>query len=284
MKFGTLIISIFILVVNIVYSQYEVITSYYDNGNIKAELSYINSIRDGISKYYYENGTPYQILFYDRGVLSGEFRQFHPNGKLHIQAYYKDGTLDGIKMVYDSLGNLLEYTNYSNGKAIDKIVLVDTSLNYYKKYFTSSNQNTPQRRYLKYLEKSNLGMKYLSYRNFNLESKIPKFLSNYKVIDNLLLSDKHIKIKDKDFLTILYRYIPYPTSLSEFSLEGLSWIKIVLTPEGKLLRSEIAYYLGYGYDYSALDVITNIKDCWDDIFELNDITTIILPINFEKNL
>lgn len=275
----------FTFFVKFALGQYEIINSYYDNGNLKAEISYVNSVRDGICKYYYENGNPYQILFFDKGILSGEFLQFHPNGKLQIKAYYKDGILDGIKFLYDSLGNLIEYTNYSYGKIVKKTILLDTLQQYTLVTPANINQKKEtilQRRYLKFLTKNTSVNNYLSYQSFNIKDRIPKILSNYKVINNLVLSDKDVTIKDKDFLNFIYQYIPYPSIIDEYSLEGISWIKIIISPEGKLINSEIVYYLGFGCDYFALDAINNIKEYWDDIFSIEDITTIILPLKFKK--
>ncbi|HOP49407.1 MAG TPA: hypothetical protein PK887_02135 [Ignavibacteriales bacterium] len=258
------------------FAQFEILKSYYDNGNLKAEISYVNNVRDGYTKLYFENGQIAEEAFFEKGVLSGFYYSYYLNGQIKTSAYYKDGVLNGVKINYDSLGNIIDYFVFEDGEIKNSIVVTDTTrIEKYKK------REFP-RNYLKFLQKQ-ANKEYLEYNKIpEFENKIPNILKNYRIIDNVILSDKIIAIKDPQFLKILYGYVEYPTIIKDYKLDGISWIKVTLTPEGKLLKSEVIYYLGFGCDYLALSVVDEIKEYWDEIFQLNEITNIAIPIYFKK--
>lgn len=58
----------------------QTIIEKYPNGRIKSEISYKDSLRDGVCKYYFENGQPKLIVEYKKGKLVGTIKEFYETG------------------------------------------------------------------------------------------------------------------------------------------------------------------------------------------------------------
>ncbi len=52
----------------------------YPNGQIKSEVSYKDSLKDGVSKYYFQNGQLQLIVEYAKGKLVGTIKEFYETG------------------------------------------------------------------------------------------------------------------------------------------------------------------------------------------------------------
>ncbi len=115
---------------------------YYENGNIKSSVNYINGYINGeafffydknpkvtkaemtfendkvIGNYfeYYENGTQKAKIIYKKGKSEGDAEFYHPNGKLKIKANYKDGLRDGKWEYFDERGGKVGTEKWKNGE------------------------------------------------------------------------------------------------------------------------------------------------------------------------
>lgn len=58
----------------------QIIIEKYPNGQIKSEVSYKDSLKNGICKYYFENGNPQLVLKYKKGKLVGTVKEFYETG------------------------------------------------------------------------------------------------------------------------------------------------------------------------------------------------------------
>jgi antitoxin component YwqK of YwqJK toxin-antitoxin module len=119
--------------------------TYYENGNLKSEITYINNIADGYAKIYYENGKiseegtwkgikwvgkylfyhengnkAYEWSFNDQGKRTGEQKYYHENGKLMIKGDWIDGKENGVISEYDSNGNLKSEKVFASGAMNEK--------------------------------------------------------------------------------------------------------------------------------------------------------------------
>ncbi len=86
-------------------------THKYPNGNIKAELRYVNGKLNGLSTMYY------------------------PNGKIKARENYSDGLLDGLTKRYYEQGQLMSEEFYRRGKLL------------YKRVFSLDGTLTGERRF-----------------------------------------------------------------------------------------------------------------------------------------
>ncbi|MBD5398220.1 hypothetical protein HDR60_01810 [bacterium] len=106
----------------------EIKREYYENGNIKEEILYIED-KEVWNKLYYETGELFTYrddnigrMYYTSGQISDEIplkdgkkhgivKLYKPNGKLQKEIYYEKGVKDWQKE-YDENGNLIKDKKY----------------------------------------------------------------------------------------------------------------------------------------------------------------------------
>lgn len=76
------IISILIFTAVTATSQTRV--ARYPNGKLKAEISYKDSLKNGIGNYYFENGKPQLVVEYENDKLVGTIKQFYESGRHYM--------------------------------------------------------------------------------------------------------------------------------------------------------------------------------------------------------
>lgn len=88
--------------------------TYYDNGELMAEINYKYGQRQGIAKWYYEDGN---ILFeaeYVDGKPEGAIKSYNRDGRLAFDGKYIDG-IRGFFKEYDAKGDLSAERYYEKG-------------------------------------------------------------------------------------------------------------------------------------------------------------------------
>jgi antitoxin component YwqK of YwqJK toxin-antitoxin module len=78
----------------------EVRKTYYKNGQLLREISYVNGVAHGLCKYYYKNG---QLMYekpYVNGVLHGLYKQWYNNGKDRSKLYLVFNVIEGEEIIY----------------------------------------------------------------------------------------------------------------------------------------------------------------------------------------
>ena len=90
---------------------------YYDSGEVKDSLFYVNGLQSGIQKRYYENGQLGAEAIYNAiGKKSGLYKSWHENGKLWNESRYNSNTkLHGQTTIYYDNGQLKKTLNFNNG-------------------------------------------------------------------------------------------------------------------------------------------------------------------------
>jgi len=110
---------------------------FYDSkGNLKSELSYMGSVRCGITKIYTENEI--QVYQYQNDtIISGEWYSY--SDSLIRIIPYENGRENGICKLYDPLGNIIGTIEYRDGYVVKRENVNRTDANGYKqgiwKYF-----------------------------------------------------------------------------------------------------------------------------------------------------
>ena len=102
---------------------------YYDNGNIKTEVSKIAGKLDGFSKYYDENENLINRVAYSQNLLHGTWEEFYVDGTLKYKANYLFGNKDGPEYWYHKNGNVKSETLYENGLVVYETLRWDASGN-----------------------------------------------------------------------------------------------------------------------------------------------------------
>jgi antitoxin component YwqK of YwqJK toxin-antitoxin module len=108
--------------------------TFFENGNIKTEVSYKNDLKNGYYKEYAENGDLVKILKYLDGVVQEEAleiqklevqNEYFPNGKVKISAMFRNGVPEGIMRQYDSAGVVEKSFLYRNGLIVGEGIVKD---------------------------------------------------------------------------------------------------------------------------------------------------------------
>ena len=119
-----ILFSIFILSacfwIGIANAQNGVVKSYYPNGNVQSETSYVNDVLDGAAITYFQDGKISTEKNYSQGVLNGFVREYYESGKLKLEYFARMGVKDGAYRVYNKDGILTELTSYDNGQVTKK--------------------------------------------------------------------------------------------------------------------------------------------------------------------
>jgi len=131
---------IFLLFITITNAQNGEVKKYYDNGQLKSSLNYLNGELNGLCKSYYENGKLRAVAtvikgktegfvktyfengqlktigeFGDKDVQEGMHKEYYENGNLKKTGTYIHGEEEGVHKEYYENGNLKNSTTYKDG-------------------------------------------------------------------------------------------------------------------------------------------------------------------------
>lgn len=89
--------------------------AYYENGQLKVRYQNDENEIQGEYKAYYENGQLAMKQWFEKGVLDEKQETYYPTGQLNSQCIYEEGRKEGICAVYYSNGQLENTCTYKNG-------------------------------------------------------------------------------------------------------------------------------------------------------------------------
>ena len=91
------------------------IRQYRSNNLLIKEVTFKNSIRDGLMKSFYMGGQVYQTFWYENGLKEDSARWYYLEGQLFRTTPYKHDTVDGIQKQFYRNGKLKAKIGYSKG-------------------------------------------------------------------------------------------------------------------------------------------------------------------------
>jgi len=71
-------------------------TTYYPNGKVTEEITYLNGVKQGDNFYYSPEGVLLKKLIYHDNELHGPAEYYDANGNVTIKGYYKKGKKHGL--------------------------------------------------------------------------------------------------------------------------------------------------------------------------------------------
>ena len=87
---------------------------YWDNGNLKSKIDYLNGEMHGKAKwFFYEGGLQFEV-YYVKGKINGPSTRYFSNGKIQSIENYKNDFLNGKATDYIITGKLSEEKKYVN--------------------------------------------------------------------------------------------------------------------------------------------------------------------------
>ena len=112
------------------FSQSEVKTDYWENGEILSQVHYNDGIREGSCRYYYKNGIMMTEGFYLNGKMSGYWHSFHPNGNIESKGKY-DSRKSGVYS--QKIGKWIYYDIEGHKISESTIILGIENIKFYNK-------------------------------------------------------------------------------------------------------------------------------------------------------
>jgi len=224
---STIPIMLFLFSIDFIcYGQNGNVKSYYPNGTIESELSYVNDIMDGNSIWYYPNGNIKKEVNYNKGAVNSWIRKYYESGLLAEEYYAENGIIEGIYKSYYKNGELKNLITYSAGKQIQEKTF-DYDPNYtaplaaYKAGFPVDNDRKT---------KNELFI-------CNVE-KCPIPVGGIKaVLDNLI----------------------YPEHALRYGLEGTVTLTAHVAADGNVINTKVLKGIGLGCDEAAQEAVKKTK-------------------------
>ena len=188
---------------------------YFPNGNMKIESIVLSGSADfsnqtdwvfnGQSKVYAENQNLLIIFNYSNGSLENETKYFYPNKVLKTIVPYKSNELNGEVIKFSEKGEVLEKTNYLDGKkhgasigyySKDNIAFLEEyerdnliSGQYFKKNRLKVSQ-VKNSEGLKAIFKDNKITQLIEYKNGKVNGKVKNFEEDELISEYVIQNDK----------------------------------------------------------------------------------------------
>ena len=97
-------------------SNHYIKSTYYENGQLEYESSYLNNILDGPTSYWNAEGQLQSYAEYSNGKPHGKWQIYFTSGQLKYEALYSHGKLNGKEIYYYSNGQTKTLNIYEYGE------------------------------------------------------------------------------------------------------------------------------------------------------------------------
>jgi TonB family protein len=209
-----------------IFAQNGISRSYYPDGGIRSEISYVNDVLDGAAVEYYPNGNLKSFKEFSNGILHGKVIFYYPDGLIEREYDVKNGVKDGTERIYYSNGSLKEITVYESGKLIRR------------NRFDIDPQYKP------------LPEQYLA------GNKQRELIKRKK---QELICDAEICPVPIDGIESIQKNLVYPEHALLYGLEGEVILIATVDKEGNVKDVEVVKGLGLGCDEAALEAVKKTK-------------------------
>lgn len=221
------LIIIFIYSLSFVSAQNNPLKTYYENGNLKSEINYSDSVREGEAKFYFENGNLKEKLNYVNGKVNGLVEIYDEDGDMIEMYNVQDGKREGPASLFDSSGTYLSDINFENGKLIIKTETPGET----PEAAEDIAETNPQKNNLPPLVEE------------NLESDPAYYLTPEVMPEPVVGMDS------------LLKRLYYPSLAKIKKIEGTVKILAYITKDGQVTRAEVKEGIGFGCDETARNLI-----------------------------
>ena len=104
---------------------------YYEDGQVKSEITYDKDLKNGPAVWYYPNGNKQMECTFKEDKMEGKVSRWFLGGTLQQEDIYKDNKKTGPTKIYDETGALVAVENFVN----------DTLHGTYTEFFTNGDLN-----------------------------------------------------------------------------------------------------------------------------------------------
>lgn len=222
--YSKFILIIFFLFLNLdIVAQSSVYKAFYSKGKIKSEISYVDEVLEGTSRWYYENGNVKEEKTYSNGKLNGLVREFYENGLIKYESNVTNGILNGVTKTFYPNGALSQVKEYDFGKLTKSIEIAYDS------------------NYIAPIEAYKAGNRI------------------WKIEEGEFLCDLDICPQPLGGLIEIERNINYPKLAKQYGLEGEVFVSAIVSELGIAEKVTIIRGLGLGCDEAAVEAVKKTK-------------------------
>ncbi|MFA7228672.1 MAG: TonB family protein [Melioribacteraceae bacterium] len=233
-------------------AQNGVIKSYYSDGTVQSETSYVNDVLDGAVITYLPDGKIFTEKNYSQGILDGFAREYYETGSLKEEYQVKKGILEGAYRKYNAGGELRELLSYSAGQLIKSEI------------FESSEIGIPVA--AKMEETAIITAPVLTEAEKlkviipQKEKSIPKTeqAGRLKMEDEILCDVQECPVPIGGIKSI-YDNLTYPEHALRYGLEGIVIIIATINAEGNVIRTQVLKGIGLGCDEAAQEALRKTR-------------------------
>jgi len=236
--FRLIIISILLLTIEVT-AQLDSLVSYHNNGKIESIIHLRDNVRDGDASFYWENGNPKLLLTYVNGRVEGLVRKYNQNGALSEMFTIESGKREGPTSLFDSTGKYINNIYYEEGiLVVDKIVLDNGKWN--------KNRTTNE----VVVVNSTITQKN---NNQNTNDFVPPTIEEEKNYENDSIFYKTVEVMPEPYggMKAIYKKIGYPKEAKEEKIEGVVKVLTFVDRDGEVLDAQVVEGIGYGCDEAA---------------------------------
>jgi TonB family protein len=220
------IVFVIFIFTSIISAQEGVVKTYFPNGKIQSEITYINKIREGSAKFYYDNGNLRQEFSYINGKVDGLVKEYYESGKLKLTYNIENGKKEGRVSMFKEDGTFLTDIPYESGKrVIENLPFVeetpDTSI---KKTGNPKEENSDY---------------------------VPPVLAEDSIKADSVYTNAEVMPEPVGGITGIYKRLVYPQSAKENKVEGVVKIQALVNQAGDVIDAKILNDIGYECGESA---------------------------------
>ena len=252
-----LILSLFCLILLLLSSPVEaqngIVKSYYADGTVQSEASYVNDVLDGAYITYFPDGKISSEKNYSQGVLDGYVREYYQTGQMKEEYLVKFGLKDGAYRTYYENGQLKELFIYSDGILssrqdfkTDTVNAVQVAINppVNKAESVSTVKKEPA-------TAENIILPQADKTAEKKEEIVPSE-------DDELICDVQVCPVPIGGMKAIQDSLVYPEHALRYGIEGKVKIIATISAGGDVTRTQVLKKLGYGCDEAAQEAIRKI--------------------------
>ena len=219
-------------------SQTDSVITYFDNGNIESIVHFKNSVRDGEAKFFWENGNIKQDLSYFNGRVNGLVRNYNEDGVLQEMYNIENGKREGPTSYFDSTGTYTKDVFYTEG-----MLDVDDELLTYSNQKNVVGNDSSLSNNKKKLKKKKI--------NTDLQVPPPTEKERDLAEDPAFYLSVEVMPEPIGGMNAIYKKISYPKEAKEKGIEGTVIVRTFIDRDGEVLDAQVVKGIGYGCDESA---------------------------------
>ncbi len=221
-----------------VYAQVDSLVSYYNNEKIESIVHLRDKVRDGNASFFWENGNIKEELSYTNGRVEGLVRKYNQDGVLREMYSIENGKREGPTSLFDSTGKYLDDIYYEEGiLVVDKIVL-DSGPKEEEKTESLVAVIPPKKQKKK---------------KQNNDDFVPPTIEEEKNYEDDPAFYSTVEVMPEPYggMEAIFKKIGYPEEAKEEKIEGVVKVLTFIDRDGEVLDAQVVEGIGHGCDEAA---------------------------------